>query len=96
MGSETFGNQLLVFETKGGYLQDNPDTAYKQRVFKTLEKAFNDGFDAGQVTVKHGPCLKEFSGWCSAKRSSRRRWEASARPDRLPATALRIVEPSVS
>lgn len=55
MGSETFGNQLLVFETKGGHLQDNPDTAYKQRVFKTLEKAFNDGFDAGKVTVKHGP-----------------------------------------
>ena len=55
MGSETFGNQLLVFETKGGHLKDNPDTAYKQRVFKTLEKAFNDGFDAGKVTVKHGP-----------------------------------------
>ena len=55
MGSETFGNQLLVFETKGGHLQDNLDTAYKQRVFETLEKAFNDGFDAGRVTVRHGP-----------------------------------------
>ena len=55
MGSETFGNQLLVFETKGGQLKDNPDTAYKQRVFETLEKAFNDGFDAGRVTVQHGP-----------------------------------------
>lgn len=55
MASETFGNQLLVFETKGGHLKDNPDTAYKQRVFETLEKAFNDGFDAGKITVKHGP-----------------------------------------
>ena len=55
MGSETFGNQLLVFETKGGHLKDNPDTAYKQRVFETLEKAFNSGFEAGRVTVQHGP-----------------------------------------
>ncbi len=55
MASETFGNQLLVFETKGGHLKDNPDTAYKQRVFETLEKAFNDGFEAGRVTIQHGP-----------------------------------------
>ena len=60
LGDTTSGNQLLVFETKGGHLKGNPDTAYKQQVFKTLEQAFNGGFDAGRVTVEHGPAKGVF------------------------------------
>ena len=29
---------LLVFETKGEHLRDNPDTVYKRKVLKTLEQ----------------------------------------------------------
>ena len=46
---------LLVFETKGRHL-DNSDTAYKERVMKTLEGAFN----CGAMTVRDGPAKGVF------------------------------------
>ena len=47
---------LLVFETKGEHLRNNPDTDYKQRVFETLESEFN----AGSMTVFDGPARGTF------------------------------------
>ena len=45
MAGQTEGKpHLLVFETKGGHL-DNPDTDYKRRVFETLEGAFQRRLD---------------------------------------------------
>ena len=46
---------LLVFETKGRHLE-NSDTAYKERVMKTLEGAFN----CGAMTVRGGPAKGVF------------------------------------
>ena len=57
MASETNGKpHLLVFETKGEHLRNNPDTDYKQRVFETLESEFN----AGSMTVFDGPARGTF------------------------------------
>ena len=53
-------SHLLVFETKGEHLRGNSDTEYKQRVFKTLENAFNSGINAGKVTVTYGPARGVF------------------------------------
>lgn len=52
--------QFLLFETKGEHLRGNPDTEYKQRVLQALENAFNASFDAGKVTVTHGPAQGVF------------------------------------
>ena len=48
--------QVLVFETKGAHLRDNPDTEYKQRVLETLQDAFN----CGTMTVRDGPAKGTF------------------------------------
>ncbi len=57
MGGKTEGKpQVLVFETKGEHLRDNPDTDYKQRVLETLENAFN----YGRMTIKDGPAKGTF------------------------------------
>lgn len=48
--------QVLVFETKGEHLRDNPDTDYKQRVLETLQDAFN----CGTMTVRDGPAKGTF------------------------------------
>ena len=56
MAGQTEGKpHLLVFETKGGHL-DNPDTDYKRRVFETLEGAFN----VGSMTICDGPARGTF------------------------------------
>ncbi len=47
---------VLVFETKGAHLKNNPDTDYKQKVLETLQNAFN----AGSMTVKEGPAKGTF------------------------------------
>ena len=47
--------QVLVFETKGGHL-DNPDTDYKRRVLETLQNTFN----CGTMTVRNGPAKGTF------------------------------------
>ena len=42
MAKEVEGmTRVLIFETKGPQFERNPDTTYKQKVLKTLEKAFN-------------------------------------------------------
>ena len=46
---------LAIYETKGRHL-DNSDTAYKERVLKTLEGAFN----CGAMTVRDGPAKGVF------------------------------------
>ena len=56
MAGETGGKtQVLVFETKGEHMRDNPDTAYKQKVHRILEGALNGAFNAGKMTVRAGP-----------------------------------------
>ena len=57
MGKIAYGKpQVLVFETKGEHLRDNPDTDYKQRVLETLQNAFN----CGKMTVRDGPAKGVF------------------------------------
>ena len=57
MGGDISGKpQVLVFETKGEHLRDNPDTDYKQRVVETLQNAFN----CGTMTIKEGPAKGTF------------------------------------
>ena len=46
---------LLIFETKGGHL-DNPDTEYKKHVLAALEETFN----CGTMTVENGPAKGVF------------------------------------
>ena len=42
MAKEVEGmTRVLIFETKGPQFENNRDTKYKQKVLKTLEKAFN-------------------------------------------------------
>ncbi len=47
---------ILIFETKGEHLRDNPDTRYKEKVLETLQNAFN----AGSMTIKEGPAKGTF------------------------------------
>ena len=57
MGGERQGKpHVLVFETKGEHLRDNPDTSYKQRVLETLQNAFN----CGKMTIQDGPARGTF------------------------------------
>ena len=49
-------SHVLVFETKGRHLRDNPDTDYKRRVLDTLEGAFN----CGRMVVRDGPARGTF------------------------------------
>ena len=57
MAGETGGKpHLLVFETKGGHLKDNPDTKYKEKLFETLQTTFN----GGAMTVRDGPAQGTF------------------------------------
>ena len=57
MGGGSNGKpHVLVFETKGEHLRDNPDTDYKQRVLETLQNAFN----CGTMTVRDGPAKGTF------------------------------------
>ncbi len=57
LGGEKNGvPHVLVFETKGEHLRDNPDTDYKQRVLETLQESFNCGI----MTVRDGPAQGTF------------------------------------
>ena len=49
-------SHILVFETKGRHMRDNPDTEYKRRVLDTLEGAFN----CGRMVVRDGPARGTF------------------------------------
>ena len=51
MAGEPAGKpHLLVFETKGEHLRDNPDTEYKRKVLDTLESTFNNVMGNNQTT----------------------------------------------
>ncbi len=61
--------RLLVFETKGDHLRNSEDTAYKRKVFETLQFAFNRRPQAivdqpttsyGKVHVADGPVTGSF------------------------------------
>lgn len=56
MGGEVDGKpHVLVFETKGEHLRDNPDTDYKQQVLETLQDTFNEkAVIGGTMTVRKG------------------------------------------
>ncbi len=57
MAGESEGRpHVLVFETKGEHLRDNPDTDYKSRVLETLQSAFN----CGTMIVRDGPAKGTF------------------------------------
>ena len=57
MGGEADGKpHVLVFETKGKHMRDNPDTDYKRRVLETLQCAYN----CGTMTVRDGPARGTF------------------------------------
>ena len=57
MGGETAGRpHVLIFETKGEHLRDNPETDYKHRVLETLQNAFN----CGTMTLRDGPAKGTF------------------------------------
>ena len=54
--SSADASQLLIFDTKGENFRDNPDTKYKERVFETLQQAFN----CGTMTINDGPAKGVF------------------------------------
>jgi type III restriction enzyme len=50
---ETEGDtaRLLVLETKGKHLEGSEDTEFKGKFFKLLEKAYTEGYDAGEIEL---------------------------------------------
>lgn len=44
--------RLVVFETKGLHLAGNTDTSYKEKLFKTLEAAYNNSTNHGEFTAQ--------------------------------------------
>ncbi len=53
--ADVYQNQLLMLETKGTHLRDNPDTKYKQRVFGVLQEAYNGTLSPrGEMTLNEG------------------------------------------
>ena len=44
--------KLLILETKGAHLQGNEDTAYKEKLLKTLETTYKTALDRGEMTVR--------------------------------------------
>ncbi len=51
---------ILLFETKGGHLR-GPDTEYKEKVLRLLERTFNKReVDCGQVTIQDGSARGTF------------------------------------
>ena len=61
-GADGAPPKMLVVETKGAHL-DNPDTAYKRRVYETLERALNNGtaHGVGWLQVDTGPARGKFT-----------------------------------
>jgi type III restriction enzyme len=43
--------RLLVLETKGKFLEGNADTEFKRRFFELLEKAYTQGYEAGEIEL---------------------------------------------
>ena len=49
--SETGPQRLCIFETKGQHLEGNSDTAYKQKLIKTLEEAYRNATQHGTMDI---------------------------------------------
>ena len=49
---KTEPKRLVVFETKGLHLAGNTDTCYKEKLFKTLEEAYQRATDHGEFTAQ--------------------------------------------
>lgn len=53
--SDALGRErLLILEMKGRHLQ-NPDTQYKETLFSTLERTYNNAPDRGEMTIRDAP-----------------------------------------
>jgi len=46
--------RLLILEMKGRHLQ-NSDTKYKEALFSTLERTYNNALDRGEMTIRDAP-----------------------------------------
>jgi type III restriction enzyme len=53
---ETDGDtaRLLVLETKGKFLEGSADTEFKRKFFDLLEKAYTQGYEAGEIELFAG------------------------------------------
>lgn len=49
--------KLLILETKGVHLKGNEDTDYKKKLLKTLEAAYNQAIDRGEMKVCEPPAV---------------------------------------
>ena len=49
--------RLLILETKGIHLKGNEDTDYKQKLLETLEAAYNQAIDRGEMRVCEPPAV---------------------------------------
>ena len=49
--------RLLILETKGIHLKGNEDTDYKQKLLETLEAAYNQAIDRGEMKVCEPPAV---------------------------------------
>ena len=57
MAQESDGKlHFLIFDTKGGQLEGNPDTEYKKKLLESLERTFN----CGAMSVRDGPAKGNF------------------------------------
>jgi restriction endonuclease len=43
--------RLLVLETKGKFLEGSADTEFKSKFFEFLEKAYTQGYEAGEIEL---------------------------------------------
>ena len=43
--------RLLVLETKGKFLEGSADTEFKRKFFELLEKAYTQGYEAGEIEL---------------------------------------------
>lgn len=49
--------KLLILETKGVHLKGNEDTDYKKKLLETLEAAYNQAIDRGEMKVCEPPAV---------------------------------------
>ena len=49
--------KLLILETKGVHLKGNEDTDYKKKLLETLETAYNQAIDRGEMKVCEPPAV---------------------------------------
>ena len=49
--------KMLILETKGVHLKGNEDTSYKQKLLETLEAAYSQAIDRGEMKVCEPPAV---------------------------------------